>query len=144
MFQGKPFQSTAETLTDVVLCTTTRAAITDQMRKFPDVALGMVSFFAHRIGELEKKTLSLGAFSARQRLAAHLLDAQKSESPFGQNGSIGLNLSRQETADTLGMAKETLIRLLTKFNSEGLVTIEGTSIFVRNSCKLSEVLSDNA
>jgi CRP-like cAMP-binding protein len=139
--QGKPYQSTAETLTEVELCMTAREKIMHQMREFPDLALGMVGFLCHWIAKLEQKMLHLGAFSTRQRLAAYLLSAYDSDECFGDKGPVQLGRSRQEIADTLGMAKETLIRLLAKFAEKGVVTLNGSRIVINDPQKLSQILS---
>ena len=140
-FRGKPYQSTAETLTEVELCMTTREKIVDQMREFPDLALGLVGFLCYWIAELEQKMLHLGTFSTRQRLAAYLFSAYESGEHSGHKGSVQLILSRQEIADTLGMAKETLIRLLAKFAEKGVVTLDGSCIVIDDPQKLSQILS---
>jgi CRP-like cAMP-binding protein len=140
-FLGKPYQSTVETLTDVELCMTTRGKIMRQMREFPDMAIGFVELLCHRICELEQKTFQLGAFSTRQRLAAYLLSVFESEACSDHKGSVRLTLSRQDIADSLGMAKETLIRLLTKFAENGVITLSGPSITINDPQKLSQILS---
>jgi CRP-like cAMP-binding protein len=141
---GKPSQSTAEALTYVELCMTTRQEVVNMMHRFPDVATGLIKLLCHRISELEMKTLQLGTFSARQRLASYLLSTHESDGCFGHQDSVGLGLSRQELADTLGMAKETLIRLLARFAARGLISIEKTAICVREPKALEQMLSGAA
>ncbi len=135
--RGAPCQCTAEAITPVELCMATRDEIDGLMRRSPDVAVGVVSLLSHRIDDLERTALRLGTYSGRQRLAALLLSTDLSHSDPG-NGSAGL--SRQELADTLGMAKETLIRLLTQFVSRGLIETEGRAIRVLEPDALRRML----
>jgi CRP-like cAMP-binding protein len=140
-FRDQPFQSTVETLTEVEMCMATREEIVQQLRQFPDVTMGLVEFLCQRITDLERKTLHLGTFSARQRLAAYLLSASDPTDLSSNDESAQPNLNRQEIADTLGMAKETLIRLLTAFAEKGIVRLDGPSIEVSDPQKLTHMLS---
>lgn len=140
----RPYQSSAEALTDIEVCAASREDMASLIGQFPDVALGLVGFLCHRISQLESQTLVLGTFSAGQRLAAYLLSAHESTAPFGHRLPATLNLSRQELADTLGMARETLIRLLNRFATEGLIALRGSSILVREPQTLAHMLSGAA
>jgi CRP-like cAMP-binding protein len=140
IFEQQPCQSTAETLTEAEICMTTLESLEQQVRQFPDVALGLIRSLSHRVGELEETTLALGAMPARQRLASHLLAATPPEASNGRRGATRVHLTRQDIAESLGMARETLIRLLTKLADEGIVALDGSLIAIRDRPGLERIL----
>jgi CRP/FNR family transcriptional regulator len=140
-FLGRPFQSTAETLTDVEICMASHPDLLKQMTDCPDVSTGLVNFLCHRIEALEQKALQLGTLSTRQRLAAYLLSICSVDSAADNRLHAQPPLTRQEIAETLGMAKETLIRLLAKFEQQRIVRLDGPAVFVNDAARLKQVLS---
>jgi CRP-like cAMP-binding protein len=142
VFEDRPYHTTAETLTEVEICLTTRDKLVEYMKACPEIFLGLVRFLSRRISDLEQKTLYLGAYTTRQRLAAYLISVVDVEDSNGNSNP--LNLSRQEIADTLGMAKETLIRLLGRFAEKGMVVLNGTSITVTDRQKLVRMLTSQS
>lgn len=141
VFLAKPFQSTAETLTPVELCLTTRQEFDSLIQSYPDVAKGLIGFLSQRIFDLGEHILRLGTLSARQRVAAYLLSLNDSASSYGAIDPESIVLSRQEIADTLGMAKETLIRLLTQLAKNKAVTLDGPEVRILDPRKLERQLS---
>jgi CRP/FNR family transcriptional regulator len=140
-FLDRPFQSTAEAITEVELCMAPHDEIVGQLRQFPDMTIGLVGLLCHRIGELELKALQLGAFSGRQRLAAYLLASCDSNGDRDNPGGVMAIQSRQEIAETLGMAKETVIRLLAKFAEHQIIDMNRSNITINDSRKLAQILS---
>jgi CRP/FNR family transcriptional regulator len=140
-FLDRPYQSSAETLTEVELCMASRQDILRQVRDHPDVAMGLLNFLCHRIEVLERKTLQLGTLSTRQRLAAYLLSIHSGDGTPDDRSSDQPPLTRREIAETLGMAKETLIRQLTKFEREHMIRLDGLTVIVKNPARLRQVLS---
>jgi len=140
-FLGRPFQSTAETLTDVEICMASHQDILQQMADCPDLAKGLVAFLCHRIEELERKALHLGTLSTRQRLAAYLLSIGSNDDGPNQYAADQPPLTRQEIAETLGMAKETLIRLLAKFEQQQMIRLDGATVVIKDPARLRHVLS---
>ena len=140
-FLGRPFQSTAETLTDVEICMASHQDILQQMADCPDMAVGLVTFLCQRIEELERKALHLGTLSTRQRLAAYLLSIDSNDDNSDRRPIDQPPLTRQEIAETLGMAKETLIRLLAKFEQQQTIRLDGAAVVVNDPARLKQVLS---
>jgi len=140
-FLGRPFQSTAEALTDVEICMASHQDILQQMADCPELAKGLVTFLCHRIQELEHKALQLGTLSTRQRLAAYLLSMGSNDNGSEPTTPDQPPLTRQEIAEMLGMAKETLIRLLARFEQQNMIKLEGPNVVVKDPARLRHVLS---
>ena len=80
--------------------------------------------------EAEEKMVSLAYKPVRGRLAETLLELEKDFKDESKSAKSVISLSREELANIVGTAKETVIRLLSEFKSEHLIRIEGKNIMV--------------
>ncbi|KYG82482.1 Crp/Fnr family transcriptional regulator [Roseivirga echinicomitans] len=87
--------------------------------------------------EAEKKMVSMAYTPVRGRLAEGLLELVDTY----EDHEHKIELSREDLANFIGTAKETVIRLLSEFKSEKLVQIQGKYIQVINPQGLSKVNS---
>lgn len=71
--------------------------------------------------------------SVRERLASSLLQLQEIY------GNDPINLSREDLANYVGTATETLIRFLKEFKEDGLIEIRTRKVFVLNVKKLYQI-----
>jgi CRP/FNR family transcriptional regulator len=131
---GRPHEATVETLTPVEVCMARTEELAAQMKEFPEVATGLTAFLCQRIYDLETKAFQLGTLSTRARLALHLLAYRPA--PRAAGAFEPPALSRQDLADMLGMAKETLIRQLAQLARRRLVHLAGNRISVLDAAAL--------
>lgn len=91
------------------------------------------------LGQMEKKVTQFSAYSVRERLAGTLLMLSDT---YGIKGNectiIDLSLTREELANIIGTATETLIRLLSEFKSDGTIRLEGRKISVLDEKRLAK------
>lgn len=85
--------------------------------------------------EAEERMVSMAYKPVRGRLAESLLALSRTYQEHG------IELTREELANFVGTAKETVIRLLSEFKSEKLIHIEGRNIEVLNPQGLDRILS---
>jgi CRP-like cAMP-binding protein len=81
--------------------------------------------------------LLLQAFgTVRMKLASTLLELY----PLYQvDGIATISISREELANIAGTAKETIIRCLSEFKEEGLISIKDSDIIIDSPRKLNEL-----
>jgi len=81
--------------------------------------------------------LLLQAFgTVRMKLASTLLELYPL---YEKNGKAVIPISREELANIAGTAKETIIRCLSEFKEEGLITIYDSDITINSPRKLNEL-----
>ncbi len=88
-------------------------------------------------GIIASKITEMAQLSVRQRLALSLLmlnDTYGLEKD--EKGEIQINLSREDLANIVGTATESLIRLLKEFKKDGFIEIHGRKIEVKNQSGL--------
>lgn len=88
----------------------------------------------------KKKIINLAQKSVRERLATTLLMLKETYSMEGDESQIiDIALSREDLANIVGTATETVIRLLADFKQENLIATEGKKIKIINPKGLAKV-----
>lgn len=106
----------------------------------PSVHYKMLMMMSREIKRNQELLLILGKKGAEERLAAYLLAlsrrfAMRNFSPIEFN----LSMSRGDIGSYLGIAEETVCRLFTRFQEEGLLTSERRLIVLKDIARLSSI-----
>jgi CRP-like cAMP-binding protein/FixJ family two-component response regulator len=94
-----------------------------------------VRMLTGKISEEQERLLSLAYSSVRKRAADALLVLQKRYHD-GSDRPFSMAISREDLANMVGTATESLIRTLSDFREEGIVEISGSTITILNQEKL--------
>ncbi len=128
----QPYKTWAEADKDGEVVFLSADLVTQQMFEERDIAM----FFLHQTIEfsshMEDRALDYAYSSVRQRVAAAILEMCKNEN------LSGLHVSREDLAAWAGTAKETTIRMLSDFKSEGIIAIEGRHITILDAEALEQ------
>ncbi|MBI2779468.1 MAG: fumarate/nitrate reduction transcriptional regulator Fnr [Gammaproteobacteria bacterium] len=93
----------------------------------------------------QQHILMLGNMKATQRLAAFLINLSQR---FGARGysptHFYLRMSREEIGNYLGLSIETISRLLSKFQEEGLITVHSRDIEIKDLAGLKDLAANPA
>lgn len=100
-----------------------------------DYASQFIKMLANRVQDTEKQLIDLAYSSVRKKVANAII----SFLPV-QSESDSLMISREDLASKAGTAKETLIRTLSDFKSEGLIEIHGQELKVLDRENLNSVI----
>ena len=85
--------------------------------------------------------LLLGSMTAEQRLAAFLLSLARRHQRLGFSASrFVLRMTREEIGNYLGLTLETVSRLLSRFQREGLITVHQREVEIRSPDHLMEMV----
>ena len=132
------YQATATVLEDAKICFIPKESFFEVLQKNPVFMKKVVKAVCHEMGIMEEKLAELAHKSVRERLAANLLMLKESYGMEGEGSVlIDLALSREDLASIVGTATETVIRLLSEFKSDGLISFEGKKIRVLEPKKLA-------
>jgi CRP/FNR family transcriptional regulator len=90
--------------------------------------------------EAESFLQSMAQKSVRERLAEVILILKKKYgADAGPAQKLNIELSREDIANLVGTATETVIRLLSELKDEKTVALEGRSLAILNHKKLIEI-----
>ncbi len=146
LVKGVPYQNEAIAATaHVVVLAIPRALVLAAVQREPRLALSLLCGFEEKLTALHDKIDVLSAGSVEARLATLLV---KLYAQFGDelgDGSlrIGVPLSRQELADMVSTSFETAIRVLARWEREGIVVTDGDGFTIGDLAQIQE-LSGNS
>lgn len=99
------------------------------------VAQTFIKIITHNILEKEERLLNLAYSSLRKKVAHGLIQLLEKYTTNESSRQV-INLSRENMAQSIGVATESLIRTLGDFKDEKLVEIDGGKLVVLNRKKL--------
>ena len=94
-----------------------------------DFGAQFIKMLANRAESTEQQLIQLAYSSVRKRVANSLTNLAD-KSAKAKECKLTISMSRDDMAAMTGTAKETLIRTLSDFKSEGLIQIDGSEIVI--------------
>lgn len=139
LINDKPYSNSAAALKDTVVRLIPKDDFMLLLFNNRDFAAKFIKLIANKTEATETKLLDLAYSSVRKKVANALVEYCNSlDSEATHN--LKVSLSREELAALAGTTKETAIRTLSDFKSEGLVKIESKSIIVPDIEELKTII----
>ena len=138
LLEGTSYEDSAEVLEDAELVTI--PADTFMHAVFNDLTIAgkFIRLISNDVKEKEDRLLHLAYDSLRKRVAKALLEIQ--EKFQSEKAKQSIAISREDIAQYIGTATESLIRTLGDFKSEKLVEIKEGKIFITDPARLKNLL----
>ena len=131
---------TAEALEDVQVCFIPKSEFTRLLDESADFSRMLLKEACHELGEMTEALTNLAQKSVRERLAVTLLSLKETyKNSKNPNEKAEINLTREDLANIVGTATETIIRLLHDFKEEKLIQTNGRKIIVLEPERLVKV-----
>lgn len=129
----------AVAIEDMQVCYIPKQEILQFFNENNQFSLNMMKSVCGDLKDADDNMVNLAQKTVKQRLAETLL---KLETDFGihEDGSLKIQLSREEIAGMIGTATESCIRLLSEFNKEGWITLQGKKITITNKKALQRMI----
>jgi len=108
-----------------------------------ELAYQMIIFLSKDLQESEKRMRNLAHMSVKGRLAQSLLSL-KEQFGLAGDGSLKIELSRQDLASFAGATYETVFRVINELTANKLISSNGKSITILDAEKLLELTTDNS
>ncbi len=111
------------------------------LKRFPPIAFQIITLLRHRLAEAHQVIRGLAAERVETRVARLLFKlADKTGVPAEGGTRLGLQLTRQDIADMVGCTLETAIRVLSRWQKDGLIKTEEGVITILNRQELGRLL----
>jgi CRP-like cAMP-binding protein len=138
MISDEAVNLSAVALEDMEVCFIPKADIMGFFDENNQFSMNVMKNICGDLKESEAHTVSMAQKTVKERLAETLLYLETS---FGKNedGSLHIQLSRDELAGMIGTATESCIRLLSEFKKLNLIALSGKSITIIDSAKLKKL-----
>ena len=138
MISDEPANLSAVALEDMEVCFIPKKEIMEFFNENNQFSMNVMKTICGDLKDADDHMVSLAQKSVKERLAETLLHL---EDTFGKNedGSLHIQLSREELAGMIGTATESCIRLLSEFNKTGLIELIGKKIAIVDRNKLKRM-----
>tara|TARA_A100000171_G_C2134907_1_gene149483 strand:+ start:1850 stop:2401 length:552 start_codon:yes stop_codon:yes gene_type:complete len=131
------YGSSATVLEPAAICFIPKSDFLKVLHSNPEFFGKLMKAVCHELGVMETKLAQLSQKSVRERLAATILMLKETYGMEGEGSEvIDIVLSREDLANIVGTATETVIRLLSEFKSDKMIALEGKKIKVLDADKL--------
>lgn len=138
LLSEEPLSASASALEEVSVCFIPKSTLLKLLADNPKFNFKMLKLLSHELGEAARIITELAQKPVRERLAETLL-ILRDTFDTDQNQVIQVKLSREEIANIVGTATESVIRLLSEFKKDKLIELEGRNIKLTNIPKLTRV-----
>ncbi|MBX2970952.1 MAG: response regulator [Cyclobacteriaceae bacterium] len=137
ILENNNYGESAMALEDSELTVIPRHDFLTLLHGHPEISRTFVSMLCKKIAEKEAQLLNLAYNSVRQRTAEALLKIHTLKE------KDVVSISRDDLAKMVGTASESVIRVLSDFREEGIISIDGGKINVLHPHKLEQVVKWN-
>jgi CRP/FNR family transcriptional regulator len=136
------YQGTAVALEDSEVCVLPYALIEEMAREIPALQRRLHAVLAREIVRDHGVMMLLGSMRAEERLATFLLNLSKRFVRRGYSASdFHLRMTRDEIGSYLGLKLETVSRLFSQFQRDGLIEVEQKHVRIVDITGLEQVLA---
>jgi CRP-like cAMP-binding protein len=138
LLSGENLSATITALDDTHACFVPKSEMFKLIEDNPRFSLNMMKLTCHELGEAGKLITNLAQKSVRERLAEILLIIHRT---FGEDeeGFLDVSLTREEIANMVGTATESVIRLLSEFKDDQYITVKGRKIALEDKNALVRI-----
>jgi CRP-like cAMP-binding protein/FixJ family two-component response regulator len=138
LLKEEPYTSTATTLEDSEIYMIPKEDFFSLIYKNSEVSRKFIEILTNNLRENEDQLIKLAYNSVRKRVAEALVklsDTYKKE----HDQKFSMNVSREDLANLVGTASETVIRTLSDFKEEKYIEVNGGTITILNHDKLAKM-----
>ncbi len=135
VISGEQACTSVKALEDAVLCFINTNTLYALLKENADFAIDLLQFACKELGIANDYITNIAQKSVKERLA-EILILLKTEFGVDNNELINLALTREELANIVGTATESVIRILSDFKSEKIIELYGRRIKIIDENKL--------
>ena len=135
LLQDEQYTSSATALEDSEIYMIPKVDFFSLIYKNAEVSRKFIEILSNNLRENEKQLVKLAYNSVRKRVAEALVKLSDKYKKDGEQ-KFSMNVSREDLANMVGTATETVIRTLSDFKEEKFIEVSGGTITILNYDKL--------
>ncbi|MGL2963778.1 Crp/Fnr family transcriptional regulator [Flavobacterium sp. RSB2_4_14] len=138
VISDEPTNLSAVALEDMEVCFIPKTEVLQFFTDNNNFSMNVMKNICGDLKEADDHIVDMAQKSVKERLAVTLIYLEKT---FGtdNDGSLHIQLSREELAGMIGTATESCIRILSEFNKNGVIELLGKRIKIVDKIKLSRL-----
>jgi len=127
------YPTTAQALETTHVCEIPFSCYMELAAKIPALYQQLLTQMSHQIRDEEEHTLLIGTKSAEQRLASLLINFSNRYAARGfSRNEFNLHMSRRDIGNYLSAAMETVSRLFSRLQANGLIEVHGKLVEIKD------------
>lgn len=138
LLQDEKYTSSAATLEDSEIFIIPKEDFFTLIYKNAEVSRRFIEILSDNLREKEKQLVKLAYNSVRKRVAEALVNLSDKYKKDGDT-KFSMNVSREDLANMVGTATETVIRTLSDFKEDKFIEVAGGTITILNYDKLAKM-----
>lgn len=138
----EPACTTAQVLEDAFICFVHADTVLEFVKDNGNFALELLHITCKELGEANDYITDIAQKTVRERLAEAIIHLRK-EFDLDKQQYLQITLTREELANIVGTATESVIRLLSEFKQDGLIELTGRKIKVLDEKTLYKIANMN-
>ncbi len=140
LIENTIYKESAETIEQCEIGSIRREDFETLVSNNKKTALKFIRLLAEKVTEKEEQLVNLAYNSLRKRVANAMLFLYR-KYKAEENDHYLIQISREDLAHIAGTTTESLIRTISDFKNEKLISVEGSSIRVLHEKKLSDMIN---
>jgi len=138
VLSSEPACTSAKVIEDARVCFIPAHILTDFVKENPLFSMEIMKLTCHELGEANEYITDIAQKTVRERLAEILLHLIND---FGLDSDnyLRITLTREELANIVGTATESVIRLLSEFKSDRYIELSGRKIKILDRKALDKI-----
>jgi len=138
IISGEPACTSAKVLEEAVICFIYTSDLYHLLKKNAEFGIELLQLACSELGEANNYITDIAQKSVRERLAEVLVNLKQN---FGldDDNILQIYLTREELANLIGTATESVIRLLSEFKQDKMIELQGRKIRIIDEMKLTRI-----
>lgn len=136
LLSGDTYSCSAVALEDSSLCFIPAKTFTEMVAQNAKLALQVIHLFSEELKAAEKAITDIAQKTVKERLAQTILMLQRYYGSETNNKTIDLHITREELANIVGTARETVTRALMELEKEKIIELVNKGIKIVDKDKL--------
>ncbi|GAB4397184.1 MAG: Crp/Fnr family transcriptional regulator [Microscillaceae bacterium] len=142
LISGEKYEISAMALEDCYVCFVPKNVFMETLHKSHNLTEKVMELLTSDLRVAEEKITDLAQKTVKERLAETILMLKQFYGLEKDGKTINVTLSREDLANLVGTATETLIRSLSEFKKNEVIDLKGKKILILNF-KLLERIANN-
>jgi len=133
LISGEAYSATATVIEDSKICLIPKDVFYELVQHNSKMTSGIMKLLADELKDAEDKITNIAQKPVLERLAETLLMLKEYYGVEDNDNSLNITITREEIANIVGTATETVIRLMSDLRKEGMIKLDGKRIRIVKS-----------
>lgn len=139
LVSGEKYEVSAAVLEDTRVCFVPKSLFLGTLQDSSNLANRVMEFLTKDLKLAESKIADLAQKTVKERVAETILMLKQFYGLENDDKTINVSLSREDLANLVGTATETLIRSLSEFKKKEIIDLKGKKIIILNAKILEKI-----